>query len=688
MLEADPFHSAFTRHRQSLQGAGDEVTLASLLTRRAERQPGTTAAETWLEAAEAFRRAGAPERSQLCEAQAFDAAPAHREAFERLFAEARSDVRRQASLIEMRARALPTEAAALLRQRAELLTGAQESLLAAEAWDDYLALAPLDSRALEQRADLAFAGGGARAAQPFYRALVQRAGETLSRAQRLRAWSRLGQAALEAQAWRDAVDAYELVFDLDAGGEGGREALTHLSEAYVRLGDAGGQYRTALRLARTLSGAEAEALYRRAVACVDAPEKAIEALEALLVRQVADAELYAKAQQAFRAARRIGDLVALHEHHAAAVGGPAAAAALLAAAHITEDELRDGQRAFELRLEATRLDPVGGSAAHGVLDELRRRRDHHDARHVAPSADGAGPRRDRGSRVPARVGRGARACGHSVEASSLYEALRARGPKAAGAAQALAGLERLAAARGDELAVAALRVEACELLGEEARALVLLEAARVFLRAGQPERALSTSRMALAARSTRAGLELAVEVTRSLGEPRALAQALLEYAGALGGDEKARILLEASQAWASIDPEKARDALERAVREAPGAVSWRVAAERFAALGDAARALELGYQPALDAGELELALRLAEAGGDDARRTAVLWRMVERDAAAPAAARLAEQLRAASDADGLARLAALLWNAAIPRWPSSCGPIRSSPSTDWSTSPR
>ncbi len=375
LLEADPFHPAWARHRAWLEQSGDDLTLAALLSRRAEREAGGTAADTWLDAAAAFHRAQALERAHLCESQAFEADAGHREAFERLLAQAQGDARREAGVLAARARAVPSEADGLLRRRAQALSGAREALLAASAWDEYLALSPRDLEALEVRAQLAFDGGGARASQPYDRRLLQVGGDALAPALALQTWWRLGQAALDAQAWRDAAEALEQVVARDAEGARGREALPLLAEAYGHQGDAAGQYRTALRQARRLTGPEAEALYRRAVTFAASPADAREALEVLLAWHPAEEALYRQGLAAYRAAGRPGDEVALHERYAAAVGGPAAAQALLAAARVLEQDLRDGARAFELQLEAVRLDPADTTHARTVLDELRRRGD-------------------------------------------------------------------------------------------------------------------------------------------------------------------------------------------------------------------------------------------------------------------------------------------------------------------------
>ncbi|MFY0581148.1 tetratricopeptide repeat protein [Cystobacter fuscus] len=174
LLEADPFQEPrYSRHRAFLEETEDYQSLAALLSRRAQRQPPVEAAQSYLAAARAFREAGALERALLCEDQAFELAPSSAEAFHLLRARAAGDVRRQAELLALRAGAVPPEQAIpLLRERAEILLRAGESLLAAQAFDDLLARAGDDVEALATRAELAAEGGGPAAAWPYDRRLL------------------------------------------------------------------------------------------------------------------------------------------------------------------------------------------------------------------------------------------------------------------------------------------------------------------------------------------------------------------------------------------------------------------------------------------------------------------------------------------------------------------------------------
>ncbi|MGZ6162668.1 MAG: flagellar hook-length control protein FliK, partial [Myxococcaceae bacterium] len=195
LLQTDPFHPAYERHAARLAASGDQVALGRLEVARAERQVGADAARSWLRAAEALRAGGRESDAWAAEDRAFDHAPELDEAFGARRARVAGDVRALAELLAQRARAVSTEAPGLLAERAELLTRAGEALLAAEAWDELLALRPDEVKALLARGDLAAAAGGAAAAQPYDRRALQLAPD-LPTVQRTRLQLRLGNAAL------------------------------------------------------------------------------------------------------------------------------------------------------------------------------------------------------------------------------------------------------------------------------------------------------------------------------------------------------------------------------------------------------------------------------------------------------------------------------------------------------------
>jgi tetratricopeptide (TPR) repeat protein len=658
LLEADPFHASFERHAAFLREVGDDVELASLLSRRAEREVGAKASETWLGAAEAFHRAGAVERAHICEAQAFEADAANTRAFEAVFTQASGEPRRQAELLAARAAAVPADAPALLRQRAELLTRAGEALLAAAAWDELLAVAPDDLPALEARGALAAEGGGPRASQPFDRRLVQLGGDALPASTRLTLWTRLGHAAMEAQAWRDAIDAFEAAFALDEAGPRGRDALSLLSEAYARARDLGGQYRTALRLAVRATGGEVEALYRRALSLAESPATGIEALEWLLARHPGEDALYTQGQEALRALGRLGDLVQLHERYAAAVGGHRASQALLVAAELAERELRDAERAFELREAALVAEPTSLEAAALVLGEARRRGDAARVEQLLGVMVAGTPDEARADELRLELALAQESRGAFEAARETLAPVRARGAAAAGYAQALELLERAANALGDVEGLAELQLESAQLLAGQAKAARLLVAARTFRDAGVLDRAIALTRESLALAPGRAGCELLVELTRAAGRPDELARALALLAEASEGVERAALLLQVVEAWqAAGERGAALETFERVLREAPGTVSATDAGRRFLDFGEPARAVAVAYGPALKAGRLDEALALAEAADDAPRRLEVLHLLAAQAPESPAAARYVRLLRDAKDLDGLVAFA-------------------------------
>lgn len=656
LLERDPFHPAFERHRAFLADSADEQSLAQLLSRRAEREHGDVAAGRWLEAAAAFRRAGATERAQICEAQAFEAAPQNHEAFQSLLEQAANEPRRRAELMSARARAVPGEASLLLKRRAETLDEARETLLAAAAWDDYLALVADDFTALERRGELAFEGGGPRAAQPYDRKLVQLGGDGLPGATRLKLWLRLGQAAVEAQAFRDAVDAFESAWALDPDGPRGREALLALDEAYARLGSIDGQYRTVLRLARLPDAQDTEVLHRRALALHEAPENAVEALDALLPAHPADVALYEAGVRAYRAKGRLGDLLGLHERFAKAVGGSRAASALLAAADIAEAELGEPARALELKQEAARLDPTNVDVLRLLLDEAKRRND--VAAVVAQLRALAAAPLDETARagVVLELAQALEAQGDLDGATTALEGLRAGGASAAGYAQALDGLARVARSKGDAAALADVQVAQAELLGAAERAGRLLEAARTLVSANEFGRAEAVLRDALAASPSLEALSALVDVLRRSKRDAALGPALLQLAEAQAPSARAPHLLEAVEVFERTgETRQAIGTLDRVIAESPAALTPDAAAERFLSLGAQQKALDIGFGPALASGNAGRALDLATRADAPAQAAAARWAIASTDVRDARA----NVLLQSADAPTLAKYAAL-----------------------------
>ena len=570
-----------------MQQTQDAQGLAALMLRRAERQAPAEAAGSYLAAAEAFRTAGAQERALLCEDQAFELCPDSDAAYALQRARAEGDVRRLAEVLLQRARALPRERALpLLRERAERLAAAGEALLAAEAYDAYLAQADADVAALAARAELAAQAGGPAAAQPYDRRLLAVAGEALAVPMRVRTHLRLGHASLASGALHDAADAFEAVLALDAEGSRGEEALSLLAEVHGRTGNTRGLYRASLRMAARAQGPSAEALYRRAADLFDAPSEAIDALLPLARLRPAEPSLIDRAAEGLRALGRYGELLEVYEAGAQAAGGRRAAELLLAAATVAERELADDVRASTLQERAAEADPENLAALQGRVQRLRARAD-------AQGLLAALPRLiSRLEEAPAalhlELAALASAQGDEDVARATLETLLARGPQAEGHAQALEALAPL--------------------------------------------------------------LEQS---------PARHAEVLAAQAALSEGRSRAERLLAAADAYeAAGEDALAREALAGAHAAAADVLPPLALAERFTRLGDAARAVEVGFAAALGAGELALALQLAERAQDAARVRTARWALALHAEASEASVQaLADALQAEGDAAGLLRLA-------------------------------
>ncbi|MBF5042480.1 flagellar hook-length control protein FliK [Aggregicoccus sp. 17bor-14] len=638
LLEQDPFREpSFSRHRAHVEATGDAQALAGLLLRRAEREAPAQACESYLAAAEAFRSAGALERAQLCEAQAFELHPASDAAFERLRARSEGDARRTAEVLQQRARALPRERALpLLRERAERLLGAGEALLAAEAYDAYLVHADADIAALSARAELAAQAGGPTASQPYDRRLLAVAGEALAMPLRVRTHLRLGHASLASGALHDAADAFEAVLTLDAEGQRGEEALNLLAEVHGRTGNTRGLYRASLKLAERAQGPSAEALYRRAADLFDAPSEAIDALLPLARLRPAEPGIIDRAAEGLRALGRYGELLEVYEAGAVAAGGRRAAELLLEAASVAAQELADDARAGALQERAAEADPAHLPALQARVQRLRARGDVPALLAALPQL--AALQGDAAGALRLELAQQATAHGSPDVARSALEALVAEGPATAAYAQALellAPLVQETPARHAEL----LALQA-SLREGRARAERLLAAADAFEAAGEAERALESLTLAHAASAEVLPPLALVQRFTGLGAHALACE--VGFAAALSAGEPALALQLAERA---ADPVR-----ERAAR-------WALALQPEAR-EEAVEALAAALQAEADAsGLLELAEGLAPQHAERARglRTGVLM-----DDAAPLALR-EEALSALLAREGLsARLLALL----------------------------
>lgn len=660
LLEADPFREpVFTRQRDFLVETADHQSLAALMLRRAERQQPTEAAESYLIAAQAFRDAGARERALLCEDRAFELAPSNTQAFELLRERTSGDVRRLAELLAQRAAAVSSEQALpLLRERANRLLQAGESLLAAEAFDAYLAQAGEDVEALSARAELAAQGGGPIAAQPYDRRLLA-VEASLPVPLRAQTWLRLGHASLASGAYRDAADAYEAVVSLDPEGERGKEALSLLTEAYSRTGNTEGLYRTALLLARKAEGPTAEVLYRRAADLFDDPKEAIDALLPLTRMRPADATLIDRAVEGLRALGRHSELLDVYEAGATAAGGSRAAELLLAAANVADTELSEPERAWTLRQRAAEADPANEAALRKLVEGLRQRGDNARLLEALQRLVEKTKDSDEASLMRLEIASLARAAGQDELARDMLEAVVERGASGSGYGDALEGLEPLL----DDMPSrrAEVRAARAELAEGAAQAELLVLAATDFETAGRIPDAVKAAKAAAALAPEVPTLRLLAQLYRTSGETPRAAKSLLLAVRAATAEEKPQLLLEAAELWEQAgEKAEALEVTERISSETPGAQTPAELAERFLRLGAPVRAVAVGFGPAMKAGESTQALALADKAGDSARVREALWALVAApEVAASHVDRLVEALRAEDDREGLLRLADL-----------------------------
>ncbi|MBU8895496.1 flagellar hook-length control protein FliK [Corallococcus sp. M34] len=662
LLEAEPFREpVFTRHHAFLVSSEDWQALAELMLRRAGRQAPTEAAASYLAAARAFRDAGALERALLCENQAFELSPASAEAFERVRERAAGDVRRLAELLAQRAAAVtPDEALPLLRERATTLLDAGEALLAAEAFDDYLARASTDVDALSARAELAARDGGATAARPYDRKLLSAGGDALPVPLRARTHLRLGHASLAAGAFHDAAESFDAVVALEPEGERGHEALSLLAEVHARTNNAAGLYRASLLLAqRTEDGATREAMYRRAAELFEDPREAIDALLPLVRLRPSDATVIDRAVRGLRALGRHGDLLAVYEAGAEAAGGARAAELLLAAASVAAESMADPEAAWALTQRAAEADPSDVPALRALVEGLRARAQTAllvDAleRLIPLTVDA-----DEASTLRLEFATLARDAGREDVARDALELVVSRGPSGAGYAEALEVLEPLL---GESHARRAeVRVARAELVTGAQRVTLLVAAARAFEKAERLEDALKAAKAAASTEPDLRAALLVAHLHRASGDAPRAAQALLQAAKLAAPDERPPLLLEAADLWEKANESgEALEVIERIASEAPDILPPAELAERFGRLGAFARAVDVGFAPAMAAGEYTDALAMAAQAGDTVRSREALWALVALpDADSAHAGALADGLRAEGEWEGLLELAGL-----------------------------
>ena len=500
------------------------------------------------------------------------------------------------------------------------------------------------------------------------RRLLAVAGEALSLPLRLKSLLRLGHASLARSAFRDAADSFEAVVALDAAGERGKEALSLLAEVHSRTGDTRGLYRVSLKLVERAAPGEAEALLRRAAGLFEQPQDAIDALLPLAHLRPADAAVVDRALQGLQALGRYGDVLEVCERAASAAGGPRAAELLLRAARVAETELQDAAKALELKQRASQADPENLDVARALVDELRRR--------GAPELPAAlerlvtlGKDAEETALLRLELARLALGAGERGKARAALVAIIQQGPQVGAYRPALDELEGLVRSSGDEAGLGRVLATKARLAAGEERVGLLLAAAQAFRVAGDMERSLEQARGAMDIRPGLEGLRLVAQLQEALGRPAEAAETLRRAAELADTDAKGKLWLEAAdRAQEAGELERATELLLRVHSDSPGLMAPAALAERLLRLGQPGRALEVGFAPALAAGELARALALADGAQDAGRARQALWAMVEKG---PAEAllqvdRLAGMLREAHDAEGLLRLARLCERGARP----------------------
>jgi tetratricopeptide (TPR) repeat protein len=623
LLRENPFRApSAARHLAFLAESGDARALATLHLARGERQAGGEAASSYLEAARAYRQAGLEEEALAAEDRAFAHAPDSDAAFAARRKRVQKDTRALAELLAQRAEAVPSEAPALLKEAAELLTQGGEPVQAAEVWEALLRLRPEDVGALLARGELAAEAGGPQAAQPYDRRAVEAGADTLTTAQRLRLQLRLGHAALASGALQDAADALEEVVAQDAEGERGSQALSLLAEVYARRQDAQGGFRTSLLLARRAGPEEAEALYRRAAALVEAPAEALEALLPLAELRPADASVVDRALAGLQVTGRTEEFESLSVRAAEASGGARAAQLLLEAAQVAGAR-GDEEAQLGHLLAAVQAEPSNRGALEALSAVQRARSDAAGLGRTLESLVALLPLDEKSAALRLEAARFTEGEDAAVRIQALLQPVVDAGPSAA-YLEALDLLEPVLS--GAPLAHAAALAARAELQEGSARARLLLEAAGLAAQAGDKGRAALYARASVAAEATRDSLLLLANLMRQTGEPAKAAAALGQAAQRSTAQERSGLLLEAAEAWeAAGDEAEARDVLLGLVQAQPEALPPQEWARRLLRVGAQEAAATYGYAPLLAQGAFAEALAVAESLGDKPRLREALW---------------------------------------------------------------
>ncbi|MGO8968489.1 MAG: flagellar hook-length control protein FliK [Myxococcaceae bacterium] len=622
LLRDNPFRApSAERHLAWLALAPDARALATLHLARAERQGGTEAASSYLEAARAYRQAGLEAEALAAEDRAFAHAPDSDAAFRARRGRVGKDARALSELLVQRAQAVPSEAPALLSEAGGLLAAAGEPLQAAEAWDALLRLRPEDVPALLARGELAAEAGGPLAAQPYDRRLLATGADTLSTAQRLRLQLRLGHAALSSGALKDAAQALEAVVAEEPDAESGRAALSLLAEVYAKAQDAAGSFRTSLLLARRARPDEAEALYRRAAALLDGPE-ALEALLPLAELRPTEGEVVDRALSALESIGRTEEHLALLLRAARASGGTRAAELLLRAAALATRQ-GDAEGAL-LHLRAAVVAEPSHTESLEALTVAERARGETEAlgRTLGALVERV-PLVARSAHLRVVAARAVRGADAAERIRALLQPVVDAGPSEA-YAEALERLEPVLSAA--PVARAKALAARAELQTGSARAALLLEAAELAESAGDVARAAFYARASVAAEPSLPSLLLHARLAQATGALAEAAAALEQAAQRSTGPEAVPRWLQAAEAHrAAGQLPRARALLEQLAQTHPEVLVPSEWAQRLLSVGAAEAAALYGYGPLLAQGAFAEALEVAEALGDGARLREALW---------------------------------------------------------------
>ncbi len=662
LLQSNGFHRSFERHVAYLQETADWAQLGALHSRRAEQLHGEEASSEWLAAANAFRLGSAMERAQVCASQAFEASPTNSEAYSQMMAQLGDDVRAKAELMTLRAGAVPGESKVLFKARAQLLHSKSDSLLAAAAWDDYLAIEPHDFEALEIRAALAFAGGGARASQAFDRRLVA-AGQQVSDASLRTSWFRLGEAAMETEAYRDAVECFENVYRLDIDEAQQTQTLWSLSRAAELANDVETQFKAHLLLAERIEEPQSGALLAGTLSLPIADEQAAKVLALMLERTPADAELYLRAVNTLTRLGRIGDVLQLHQQFARASFGALSSEALLKAAALAETELQQPAQAEALIEEAYRANPDNVTVLQSVLEWRRKRADLKGTEEVLLRLLSVQERQNghRPPEIALELGQLALQTGKTQEAHAWLTEVRQGGTKTAGHGQALALLESMARSSGASLALGELLVEQAATFSTTARIKPLMEAAECFVLGGDLGAAESALKQLIAERPNEAAYELLAQVFAKRGQVKLQAETLMQLAPLLDDDTRALHWLRvAALMEQASEKDETLACVHRALREKKNPIPVATATQWLLRLGARSQAFEVGYATALADGHFEEAAALAEGVGDESSLIQALWASAKVKPQGAMVDRLQSLLLLSEDVSSLRRLGTTL----------------------------